>query len=127
MKTIKINFLVTVSIFFLLLPGASLAAIDLNLEYPKFGDFDLNNHQDLNQMVAWFYYFIVSISGLAAFVMLVWAGFIWMTSAGNPTKITEAKDRIYSAFLGMLLVLASWIIIRIINPDLIVLNLPGAP
>jgi len=124
MKTTKRKILLTLLALLLLLPNISLATpLELNLEYPKIAGFDLNIHQDLNDIIAWFYYFIVSIGGLAAFVMLVWAGFIWMTSTGNPAKITDAKDRIYSAFLGLLLILTSWLIIRIINPDLIILNL----
>ena len=91
------------------------------------GSFNLNTNQDLNQVVAWFYYFIISIAGIATFVMLVWGGFNWLTSAGSPGKITEAKDRIYSAFLGLLLILASYLIIQVINPELLILNLPVLP
>ena len=90
----------------LLLPNIS-SAITLNLEYPEIAGLDLNIHQDLNQIIAWFYYFIISIAGIAAFAMLVWGGFEWMTSAGSPARISSAKDRISSALLGLLLILAS--------------------
>ena len=106
----------------LLLPNFSLAAIPLNLDYPKFGGFDLKVNQDLNQIVAWFYYFIISIAGISAFVMLVWGGFEWMTSAGSPARISSAKDRISSALLGLLLILASWLILQVINPELLILR-----
>ena len=49
----------------LLLPNIS-SAITLNLEYPEIAGLDLNIHQDLNQIIAWFYYFIISIAGIAA-------------------------------------------------------------
>ena len=127
MKMAKRKILLSVLTLILLSPGISLAAIDLNLEYPEIMGFDLNVHQDLNQIVAWFYYFIVSIGGLAAFVMLVWGGFTWLTSAGSPARIADARDKIYSAFLGLLLILASYLILQAINPELIILNLPGLP
>jgi len=129
MKTAKREILTTILALLLLLPSISLAIapIHLNLNYPTMGSFNLNTNQDLNQVVAWFYYFIISIAGIATFVMLVWGGFNWLTSAGSPGKITEAKDRIYSAFLGLLLILASYLIIQVINPELLILNLPVLP
>lgn len=112
----------------LLFPGLS-KAISLNLNYPEFGGFDINreDQQDLTQIVAWFYYFIVGISGLAAFIMLVWGGFRWLTSAGNPTAISDARDQITKALLGLLLILTSWIILQVINPELTILIGPQLP
>jgi len=128
MKITKRKILLTVLTFLLVLPNISLATpLKLNLEYPGIAGFDLNIHQNLNQIVAWFYYFIVSIGGIAAFVMLVWGGFVWLTSAGSPARIADAKDRIYSAFLGLLLILASYLIIQVVNPELLMLNLPELP
>lgn len=117
------SFLIIALALALLFPSFS-SAVDLNLDYPEFGGFDLNRDQNLNEVIAWFYYFIVSIGGLAAFVMLIWGGFQYLTSVGNPSKIGEAKDRIYSAFLGLIIILASYLIIQTINPELLMLNLP---
>jgi len=99
------------------------SALDLNLEYPEFGGFDLNDDQDINEIVAWLYYFIVSISGFAAFAMLVRGGFMWLSSAGNPSVLSEAKDIISSAILGLIIVLASFLILQVINPELTTLNI----
>lgn len=109
----------------LLLPLSAFAS-KLNLTYPKFGGFDINDpkQQSLPGIVAWLYVFIVGISGLAAFVMIVWGGVQWMTSQGNPTAIGDAKDKIKMALLGLLLVLASFLILQIINPELTLLKNP---
>ncbi len=109
------------SILFLLLPAVSSA---LELNYPIFGGYTLTLDMNLNKLVAWFYYFIVGIAGLSAFIMLIWGGFQYLTSAGNPTAIGDAKDRIKSALLGLLIILTSWLILQVINPDLTTLNLP---
>ena len=111
-------------ILFLLLPLISLAS-ELELDYPRIGDIEIALGMDLNKLIAWFYYFIISIAGIAAFVMLIWGGIEWMTSAGNPTKIGEAKERINSAFLGLIIILSSYLILQAINPDLIMLRLPA--
>ncbi|OGZ18976.1 MAG: hypothetical protein A2175_01455 [Candidatus Nealsonbacteria bacterium RBG_13_42_11] len=94
----------------------------LNLTYPSFLNLDLN--MPLNQLIAQLYYFIIAISGLAVFVMLVWGGFEYLTSTGNPSKIGNAKERITSALLGLLIILASYLILQVINPDLLTLTLP---
>jgi hypothetical protein len=100
------------------------AAIPLNLDYPTFGGLDLSKDQDLESLAKWVYSAIVIISGLAAFVMLVWGGITWMSSAGSPTAISDAKERIKSALLGLLLVLASFLILQVVNPELTVLKIP---
>jgi len=119
----KLNLIIL--ILFIFLPIFSLASeAPLNLNYPEFGGIRIYLGMNLNRLIAWFYYFIIGISGLAAFVMLIWGGIAWMTSTGDPSKIGEAKDRIYSAFLGLIIILASYLILNTINPDLIMLNLP---
>jgi len=99
----------------------------LNLKYPSFGPnggFSLNRNQNLAEIVSWFYYFIVGVSGFAAFVMLVYGGVKYLTSAGSPTAASDAKDIIKNALLGLLLILASWVILQFINPDLTLLKKP---
>ena len=100
------------------------ADIDLNLTYPSFGGIDINTNQDLNQIIMWLYYFIVGISGFSAFFMSVWGGFQWASSAGNPSTIKEAQERLTSAAIGVLVVLSAYLILQTINPELTTLNLP---
>lgn len=122
----KKNLFTIILLISLLLPTISLA---LELQYPELGPegnkIRIELGMDLNKLVAWFYYFVVGIAGFAAFIMLIWGGFDWLTSAGSPSKITEAKDKISSAFTGLLLILASYLILQVINPELTTLNLPG--
>ncbi len=123
---VKSLFLILILIS-LLLPTISSAVLEL--QYPELGPegnkIRIELGMDLNKLISWFYYFVVGISGFAAFVMLVWGGFEWLTSAGSPAKITEAKDKISSALIGLLLILASYLILQVINPELTTLNLPG--
>ena len=106
-------------------PIFAAAQINLNLDYPTFAGIDLNTNQNLNTVVAWLYYFIVGIAGLAAFVMIVWGGIQWLTSGAIPSQASEARDKLRSAILGLLLILASFLIIQVINPQLTLLNQPG--
>jgi hypothetical protein len=40
--------------------------------------------------------------------LLLFAGFKWMTSGGNETKVKEAMGQIKAAVIGLLIVLAAW-------------------
>jgi len=126
----------------IVIPIFASAQIQLNLNYPEFGGITLDKAtcdkivagdpsvagkicgQNLN-IVAWLYYLIVGISGLAAFVMLVWGGVQWLTSGAIPSQAGEARDKLKSAVLGLLLILSSFLIIQVINPELTVLNQAG--
>jgi hypothetical protein len=46
---------------------------------------------------------------------------------GEPAKLGEAKDRIRSAFFGLILLLGSWLILNTINPQLTTLKMPSLP
>ncbi|MCP6718456.1 MAG: pilin [Patescibacteria group bacterium] len=119
--------LAIILISFLVIPSICSAVIDLNLKYPTLGPednkFDLNENQDINEIVAWLYYFIISVSGFAAFAMLVRGGFMWLSSAGNPSVLGEAKDIISSAIFGLIIILTSFLILQVINPELTTLSI----
>lgn len=105
----------------LILPQAAWG-ITLNLQYPvlPFGP-NINNGSDqtIDKIAAYIYNFIVWISGLAAFVMIVWNGFLWLTSVGNPGQIRQATEGLKNAALGLLIVLGSFLILQTINPQFI--------
>jgi hypothetical protein len=95
----------------------------LNLIYPS--RLNIRLGMPLNELIFTLYNFIVWISGLATFAMFVWGGFDWLTSSGDSGKVTKAKEKLNSALTGLLLVLASYLILRTINPDLTTLINPS--
>lgn len=64
------------------------------------------------------------LAGLGAFLMLIYAGFQYLSSAGSPERIKEAKKRILTSFLGLFLVIASYGLLITINPDIVMLIMP---
>jgi hypothetical protein len=64
------------------------------------------------------------IIGAILFASLIYAGLIFILSKGDPAKVKEAKDRIFSAFLGAIILFFGYIILFTINPDLLVLKIP---
>ncbi len=104
----------------LILPFAQ-TALALEVNYPVLGGIDLSQlaNQKLPQLIAYFFYFFIAISGFIGVIAIVIAGFEFLISAGNETLITEAKDRIRSAILGILLLMAVFILVKAINPELV--------
>jgi len=48
--------------------------------------------------------------GAIALGLIIYAGFLWMTSEGNEEKVLKAKKTLTSAAIGLAIVLASWAI-----------------
>lgn len=45
---------------------------------------------------------------LVAVALILWAGWQWMTAAGNEDKISSAKSTLIAAAVGLLIIMASW-------------------
>ena len=63
--------------------------------------------------------FLLSGAVILALVMLVIGGGEYVGSAGNTSLLGDAKGRMLNAILGLLLALSSWLILNLINPDLV--------
>lgn len=79
---------------------------------------------DLTDYIAGFYYFLLSISGFVAMVMVMIAGAQWVFAAGDAGKITKAKERIGNAVVGIVILLFSYTMLYMVNPQLLELKRP---
>ncbi|OGF31063.1 hypothetical protein A3H09_01220 [Candidatus Falkowbacteria bacterium RIFCSPLOWO2_12_FULL_45_13] len=52
--------------------------------------------------------------GVIFFLLILWAGFGWMLAKGNEQKITEAKETIITAVLGLIVILGAYAITALI-------------
>jgi Zn-dependent protease with chaperone function len=62
---------------------------------------------------------ILGFLGIVAIVIILIAGFKWMTAAGNEEKITGARQMLIAGVIGLAIVLASWAIAQFILTSLI--------
>jgi len=63
-------------------------------------------------------------SGIIVLGVLLWAGVRYLTSAGKAETMLTARQQISTAFLGILILLSAFIILNILNPQLLILKLP---
>ncbi|MFH1206998.1 MAG: pilin [Patescibacteria group bacterium] len=57
---------------------------------------------------------VLGFLGLAAVVMIIIGGFMWMTAAGNEERVKKAKTILTSAVIGMIIIMLSWALITFV-------------
>lgn len=62
---------------------------------------------------------VLSLAGMGAFGLIVYSGYIFMTSGGDKEKIQGAKETITSAIAGLLFIIFSIVILEIIGVDIL--------
>lgn len=58
---------------------------------------------------------ILSFAGIVLFILLIYGGFKYMTSGGNPESVTSAQKTLTSAIVGIVLIALSYLILVIIE------------
>jgi hypothetical protein len=126
MKILKI---LTIFVFFIALQPIALAAVNVchNLEIKLPGI--ASSVCGPGDYLSGIYKLAVGIAVALAAIMIVYGGILWSTSGDSPSRKTEAKKHITQAIFGLVLLLASYLILNTINPDLVKLgqwqNLPS--
>jgi uncharacterized membrane protein YwzB len=64
----------------------------------------------LPELVGSFISAALGLLGVVLVVLVIYAGFIWMTAQGNDEKIKKAKGMITSAVIGMIIIFAAYAI-----------------
>ena len=59
--------------------------------------------------------FIFFIAGLIFFVNIVIAGWEYFFSGGDPQKVVSAGNRLLNGFVGMIIVVASFLLVRLVS------------
>ncbi|HNZ73158.1 MAG TPA: hypothetical protein PKG73_00945, partial [bacterium] len=73
----------------------------------------------LSEYIKTWYNFIIGAIGILATVMIMYGGLKWLTSRGNSAVISNAKEKIFSALIGLVLVFLSYTILYLVNPNLV--------
>ena len=79
--------------------------------------------RDLPTIIKRLFPFLLGLGGLVSFLLIVFSGIRILTSAGNPEVIKGAKETITSAITGLLFIILSLFLLRLIGVN--ILQLPG--
>ncbi len=78
---------------------------------------------DLSSYIKGLYSFAIFSVGIAALLMVIIGGFIYVTAAGNTSNVDKGKGYIRDALIGILIAFGSYLILYVINPDLVNIDL----
>lgn len=93
---------------------------ELEVEYPEVpGAPTPGPKTTIPEYVKYIFKFSLIIAAIAAFAILIYGGFRYLTSAGSPETIREAKNWIFGGILGLVILLCSYLILTTINPELL--------
>jgi len=99
------------------IPGFSSGAVDVGTESNGIMTSDL-----LTRYIKAIYDYGLKATGILAAVILMGGGLLWLTSAGNESKIGQAKEMIVGAISGLVILFSAWLILNTVNPALLKLT-----
>lgn len=72
------------------------------------GPFKSSTPQTLEQKISSIISIFLSFLGVIFLILMIYAGFNWMTAAGDEERITKSKETIRAAVIGLVIVLAAY-------------------
>lgn len=111
-------------LFFLVVPSVTFAVDSGNFLTCDGVDCSACNVVDLaNRVITW----LVGVLFMVFAVLAAIAGIKLVTSGGNPGALTAAKDGLVNAIVGLLIILAAWIVVDTLMRGLNVTDQRGGP
>ena len=80
------------------------------------GEINVGKFQDF---ITQLFSIILGIAGLIAFFLLVFAGYLLLTSGGDKQKVHHAREVVTSAIAGLLFIILSMIILEVIGVNIL--------
>lgn len=112
-------FALVASFFFT--PRLALAQCDIDANDPlgvKCGAASKLGNTDIRLTVARIIYVSLGLLGTVSLVLILYAGFSWMTAGGNEEKIETAKGTLWAAVIGLIIILSAYALTNFIITQL---------
>lgn len=76
----------------------------------SFKNVDISQTNDLKGTIARIINIVLGFLGITAVLIILYAGFKWMTAAGDADKVKDAQKMMLQAVSGLVVVFAAWVI-----------------
>jgi len=97
----------------------------LEVNYPTINGIEITTESNIGDYALYFFSLAMIIGTILAFAVLIYGGMRYITSSGNPDAMGDAKKWIWEAILGLILLLCTWLVIGIINKQMLNTTIPG--
>ena len=91
-------------------------ALNVGLEY---GTYTGLGTKDLREGIMAIINVLLGFLGIIAIVIILYGGFVWLTSAGNEEKVGQAKKIISAGIIGLVIIFVSYAIASFVITQLI--------
>jgi len=88
------------------------------MQYPEIAGITISNTTTAAEYIVYFFNLAIAIGAFIAGGVLCAAGIEYVSARGEPAKLESARNKIKNTFLGLIILLASFMILNIINPQL---------
>ncbi len=110
-------FVFTLAIFSLTVVPALAQTLDVGIQY---GTFTGLGTKDLREGIMAIVRILLGFLGIIAILIMLYGGFVWLTSAGNEEKVGQAKKIITAAIIGLVIIFVSYAIAEFVITQLLV-------
>ena len=112
-KICKITYLFVLFFLFLILPKVVLADYPTQIPNDEGGFATVpQSEQALPTYIVNIYHAALPIAAALAALVIIYGGYRYITSAGNPEALKDAKDIIVGALIGLVLLLLAYVILN---------------
>ena len=82
---------------------------------------------DQNALLGFILRWAIGVGGGIAFLLVIYAAYMIISSAGNPERLKAGQELLTSAIMGVILLVFSVFILKIIGVDILEIPFFGAP
>jgi len=80
----------------------------------------LGKETSLPQLIGNIIDYVLGFVGVILLVMVIYSGFLWMTSGGNDEQVEKSRNYLVNAVIGLIIVLASYAIVNYIIEEFVI-------
>ncbi|MEA2092777.1 MAG: pilin [Patescibacteria group bacterium] len=95
----------------------------IEVDYPDIAGSTIEDSSSVGGFVQYFFKLTILLSVVAVAGLILYTGFVYLTSPANPEKRKGAQKRAYNGFVGLFIILSFVVVVNAINPDLLEINL----
>lgn len=116
-KRLIVSLILSTFLFaFAVMPVLAQTSLDTGISY---GTYTGLGTKDLREGVMRIINVLLSFLGIIAIIIMLWGGFIWLTSGGSEEKVGQAKKIITAGIVGLVIIFIAFAIAQFVITQLI--------
>ncbi|MCK9445811.1 pilin [bacterium] len=88
------------------------------IDYPTIAGITITESTSAADFIIYLFNLGIAVGAFIAVIMVFMAGFEWLTSSGNPSKVESAKGKIINTLFGVCVLFGCYLILNTINSQL---------